>query len=200
MSSREQITNLVLICRSNASFRVNWRKFQNYAAWTQAARNKQFKVSQSLLRVVQARLWDKYHGYSSHFFLTTSWRLFYTFSILHPHFRAFVPNFLTIEVRCKFLFAVHYWTFEKFVVYFYQNGGMRFWKKNQKGRQKQNCWNKASEMSNSTEIDLLITNMIIFSRLVVSFPVKVAKKSKLKKISNDWINLHHLERSCFLVC
>ena len=32
-----------------------------------------------------------------------------------------------------------------------------------------------------TEIDLLITNMIIFSRLDASFPVKVAKNIKIKK-------------------
>ena len=38
-------------------------------------------------------------------------------------------------------------------------------------------------MSISTEIDLLITNMIIFSRLDVQFPLKVAKMSKLKKKS-----------------
>ena len=36
-------------------------------------------------------------------------------------------------------------------------------------------------MSISTEIDLLITNMIISSRLDVSFPVNVAKKVKMKK-------------------
>ena len=40
---------------------------------------------------------------------------------------------------------------------------------------------KASEVSISTEIDLLITNMIISSRLDVSFPVNVAKKVKMKK-------------------
>ena len=33
----------------------------------------------------------------------------------------------------------------------------------------------------STEIDLLITNMIIFSRLGASFPVKVAKNVKIEK-------------------
>ena len=38
-------------------------------------------------------------------------------------------------------------------------------------------------MSISTEIDLLIPNMIIFSRSDASFPVKVAKMSKLKKQS-----------------
>ena len=32
-----------------------------------------------------------------------------------------------------------------------------------------------------TEIDLLITNMIIFSRFDVSFPVKVAKNVKIEK-------------------
>ena len=36
-------------------------------------------------------------------------------------------------------------------------------------------------MSISTEIDLLITNMIIISRLVASFPVKVAKHLKIEK-------------------
>ena len=41
--------------------------------------------------------------------------------------------------------------------------------------------NKASEVSISTEIDLLITNMIIFSRLNESFPVKVAKNVKIEK-------------------
>ena len=35
-------------------------------------------------------------------------------------------------------------------------------------------------MSISTEIDLLITNMIIFSRLGASFPVKVAKNFKIE--------------------
>ena len=44
--------------------------------------------------------------------------------------------------------------------------------------------NKASEVSISTEIDLLITNMIIFSQLDASFSVKVAKMSKLKKNVN----------------
>ena len=38
-------------------------------------------------------------------------------------------------------------------------------------------------MSISTEIDLLITNMIIFSRLDASFPVKVAKNFKIEKKS-----------------
>ena len=38
-----------------------------------------------------------------------------------------------------------------------------------------------SKVSISTEIDLLITNMILFSQLDASFPVKVAKISKLKK-------------------
>ena len=32
-----------------------------------------------------------------------------------------------------------------------------------------------------TEIDLLITNMLILSRLGASFPVKVAKKVKIEK-------------------
>jgi len=41
--------------------------------------------------------------------------------------------------------------------------------------------NKASEVFISTEIDLLITNLIIFSRLNASFPVKVAKQVKIKK-------------------
>ena len=36
-------------------------------------------------------------------------------------------------------------------------------------------------MSITYEIDLLIMNMIIFSRLDALFPVKVAKMSKLKK-------------------
>ena len=36
-------------------------------------------------------------------------------------------------------------------------------------------------MSISTEIDLLITNMLILSRLDASFPVKVAKKVKIEK-------------------
>ena len=36
-------------------------------------------------------------------------------------------------------------------------------------------------MSISTEIDLLITNMIIFSRLDASFPVKVSKNVKIEK-------------------
>ena len=36
-------------------------------------------------------------------------------------------------------------------------------------------------MSISTEIDLLITNMVIFSRLDASFPVKVAKNVKIEK-------------------
>ena len=36
-------------------------------------------------------------------------------------------------------------------------------------------------MSISTEIDLLITNMIIFSRLDASFPVKVSKKVEIEK-------------------
>ena len=36
-------------------------------------------------------------------------------------------------------------------------------------------FNKASEVSISTEIDLLVTNMIISSQLDASFPVKVAK-------------------------
>ena len=41
-------------------------------------------------------------------------------------------------------------------------------------------------MSISTEIDLLIANMIIFSRLDASFPVKGAKNVKnLKKMSID---------------
>ena len=39
----------------------------------------------------------------------------------------------------------------------------------------------ASEVSISTEMDLLITNMIIFSRLDASFPVKVAKNVKIEK-------------------
>ena len=38
----------------------------------------------------------------------------------------------------------------------------------------------------STEIDLLITNMIIFSQLDASFPVKVSKNVEIeKKMSND---------------
>ena len=36
-------------------------------------------------------------------------------------------------------------------------------------------------MSISTEIDLLITNMVIFSRLDASYPVKVAKKVENEK-------------------
>ena len=36
-------------------------------------------------------------------------------------------------------------------------------------------------MSISTEIDLLITNMVIFSRLDASYPVKVAKKVEIEK-------------------
>ena len=38
-------------------------------------------------------------------------------------------------------------------------------------------------MSIWTEIDQLVTNMIIFSRLDVSFPVKVAKNVKIEKKS-----------------
>ena len=38
-------------------------------------------------------------------------------------------------------------------------------------------------MSISTEIDLLITNMIIFSRLDALFPGKVAKNVKIEKTS-----------------
>ena len=41
--------------------------------------------------------------------------------------------------------------------------------------------NKASEVSFTYEIDLLITNMIIFSRLDALFPVKEAKKVKIEK-------------------
>ena len=41
--------------------------------------------------------------------------------------------------------------------------------------------NKATEVSLLTEIDLLITNMIIISRLDASFPVKVAKNVKVDK-------------------
>ena len=44
--------------------------------------------------------------------------------------------------------------------------------------------NKASEVSISTEIDLLTMNMIIFSRLDASFPVKVAKNVKVEKNVN----------------
>ena len=44
-------------------------------------------------------------------------------------------------------------------------------------------------MSISTEIDLLIANMIIFSRLDASFPVKVSKMSKLKKMSNSQFSI-----------
>ena len=51
----------------------------------------------------------------------------------------------------------------------------------QNGRQKQNFWNKASEVSISNEIDLLITNMSILSWLDASFPVKVAKNFKIEK-------------------
>ena len=59
---------------------------------------------------------------------------------------------------------------------------------------------KASDVSISTEIDLLITNMIIFSRLGASFLVKVAKNAKIKKkMSYDWIYWHRLERSCFIL-
>ena len=36
-------------------------------------------------------------------------------------------------------------------------------------------------MSISTEIDLLIANMIIFSRLDASFPVKVSKTVEIEK-------------------
>ena len=54
-------------------------------------------------------------------------------------------------------------------------------KKNQNGRPKQNFWNKASEVSISTEIDQLITNMIISSRFGASFSVKVAKNVKIEK-------------------
>ena len=44
-------------------------------------------------------------------------------------------------------------------------------------------------MSISTEIDLLITNMIIFSRLEASFPVKVAKKVNIEKKTVKWLNI-----------
>ena len=55
----------------------------------------------------------------------------------------------------------------------------------QNGRQKSFFLNKASEMFISTKIDLLITNLIIFSQLNVSFPVKVEKHVKILKKSND---------------
>ena len=60
---------------------------------------------------------------------------------------------------------------------FRQYGRPRFWKKI-KMAAKYIFLNKASEVSISTEIDLLITNMIIFSRLYASFLVKVAKNVK----------------------
>ena len=41
-------------------------------------------------------------------------------------------------------------------------------------------WNKAIEVSNSTKIDLLITNMIIINRVNASFPVKMADMPKLQ--------------------
>ena len=53
----------------------------------------------------------------------------------------------------------------------------------QNGRQKQNFLNKASEVSISTEIDLLITNMIIFSQLDASFPVRVSNNIEIEKKS-----------------
>ena len=42
-------------------------------------------------------------------------------------------------------------------------------------------FNRASKVSNPTEIDILNTNMIILSRLGASFPVKVAKNAKIEK-------------------
>ena len=58
--------------------------------------------------------------------------------------------------------------------------------------------NKASEVSNLTNIDLLIRDLLIFSRLDASFPNKMAEISKIKK-SNDWLYWHFLERSCFVL-
>ena len=57
-------------------------------------------------------------------------------------------------------------------------------------------WNKASEDSISTDIGLLITNIIIVSRLDATLLVNVSTNVKIKKKSNDWIYLHRLERSC----
>ena len=50
--------------------------------------------------------------------------------------------------------------------------------KNKKGRKKN--WNKASEVSISTEIDLLITNKVIFIQYEALFLFKMAETPKLR--------------------
>ena len=70
---------------------------------------------------------------------------------------------------------------------FHQYGEPRFRKKI-KMAAKNFFGNKASEVSISTEIDLLITNMIIFSRFDASFPLKVAKNVKIEK-KVKWLNI-----------
>ena len=54
----------------------------------------------------------------------------------------------------------------------------RVLEKKSKWPSKDNFGNKASEMSISTEIDLLITILIMLIRLDASFPVKGAKNVK----------------------
>ena len=56
--------------------------------------------------------------------------------------------------------------------------------KNSKWPPKINFLKQASEMSISTEIDLLITNMIISSQLDASLLVKVAKNVNIEKNVN----------------
>ena len=113
------------------------------------------------------------------------------FSLGHSHGRSFCSIIFKLKHKiesCLPLFAIL--KSARLVGNFRQYGGPRF-RKNSKWRQKTFFGNKASGVSMSTNIDLLITNWIIFSRLVASSPNKMAEMSKqnvniLKNV--EWLN------------
>ena len=130
----------------------------------------------------------------------TSWRPFCTILLEHSHGRNFAPIFIKIwgkVERCHPLFF--YLKSAKWDGNFCQYVGPYFRKKTFKMAAKKVFFlNKASEMFISTKIDLLITNLIIFSQLNVSFPVKVEKYVKiLKKVK--WLNISTLPWAIFLL-
>ena len=77
--------------------------------------------------------------------------------------------------------AVRYFKSARSVGNVCQYGGPRRFRKKIKMDDKNIFLNKATEVFVTTENDLLIMNMIMFSQLDASFPVKEEKNAKIEK-------------------